>query len=444
MVEAMANSVEDYLIEGLSFKLNPGASYVIDRRNVSYFTAGSNIYQAGSGTRVIRINITGEGWMDPSTARLCYTLRNNDGGAGHVLRPIAGPHSFFRRVRCLVGGAIVDDIDFYHRVYQMLDICTSTFNRDNNDTEGFGYRWDSTTGYNGGVPTVANFPGIPAGSYRPVSFKPLLGLFSQTKFIPLMWCPLTIELEIVGAATDAIVDPSGGETTFTADNTSTDWQIEDVRLVCDVVSLDSALQNSYAEHVLSGKALPINYNTYISILQSISPPVINVNITRAVSRLKSLFITFDTAHVPDDTPKNAIMKDWNSFVHPMAGTYNVAREMEWQVQIGSKLIPEYPCRSLAQTFYELKKCLGISSTSFHNISPTYLQYMNEHFIIGVDTEKIIEAGFTGLSTRAGDIMTVRAKGANGTLQADFASRIYIILHSDQILEIRDTGAQVFD
>ena len=59
MVEAMANSVEDYLIEGLSFKLNPGASYVTDRRNVSYFTAGSNIYQAGSGTRVIRINVTG-------------------------------------------------------------------------------------------------------------------------------------------------------------------------------------------------------------------------------------------------------------------------------------------------------------------------------------------------------------------------------------------------
>ena len=35
MVEAMANSVEDYLIDGLSFKLAPGASYVTDRP-VSY------------------------------------------------------------------------------------------------------------------------------------------------------------------------------------------------------------------------------------------------------------------------------------------------------------------------------------------------------------------------------------------------------------------------
>ena len=446
MVEAMANSVEDYLIDGLSFKLNPGASYVTDRRNVSYFTAGSNIYQSGTGARVIRINVTGEGWMDPSTARICYTLRNNDGTAAHVLRTIDGPWSFFRRMRCLVGGAIVDDVDYYSRVHQMLEICTSRLNRDNDDIEGFGSRFDSDTNYDNGNPTVNGMPGIGGASYKPVTFKPLLGLFTQTKYIPLMWCPITLELEIVSTATDAIVDPSAtSDTTFTANNCSTSWQIEDVRLVCDVVTPDSALQNSYAEHVLSGKALPINYNTYISILQSISPPVINVNVTRAVSRLKSLFVTFDIAHVGGgDVAATTVQKDFNNFVHPMDGSYDVTKEIEWQIQIGSKLFPEYPCRSVAQTFYELKKCLGISSTSFHNISPTFAQYINDHFIIGVDTEKIIEAGFTGLNTRAGDLMTVRAKGANGTLSATFASKIYIILHSDQILEIRDTGAQVFD
>ena len=61
MVDSMASSIEDYLIEGLSFKLNPGASYVTERRSVSYLTAGSNIYQSGSGPRVTLINLTGEG-----------------------------------------------------------------------------------------------------------------------------------------------------------------------------------------------------------------------------------------------------------------------------------------------------------------------------------------------------------------------------------------------
>ena len=63
MVDSMASSVEDYLIEGLSFKLNPGASYVTERRSVSYFTAGSNIHQSGSGARFTRINLTRKaGW----------------------------------------------------------------------------------------------------------------------------------------------------------------------------------------------------------------------------------------------------------------------------------------------------------------------------------------------------------------------------------------------
>ena len=138
MVEATANSIEDYLIDGLSFKLQPGASYVTDRRSVSYFTAGSNIYQSGSGARVIRINLTGDGWLDPSTIRMLFTLRNNDNDAAKVLRTIGGPWSFFRRVRCLCGGAIIDDIDFYNRVHEQMHILSSKLNRDNDDLEEIG------------------------------------------------------------------------------------------------------------------------------------------------------------------------------------------------------------------------------------------------------------------------------------------------------------------
>ena len=36
MVESHAQSQDDYLIEGLSFKLSPGASYVTNRRSVTF------------------------------------------------------------------------------------------------------------------------------------------------------------------------------------------------------------------------------------------------------------------------------------------------------------------------------------------------------------------------------------------------------------------------
>ena len=79
MVDSMANSAEDYLIDSFHFKIPPGTSYVTDRRTESYFTAGSNAYTSNSGTKVIRINLASEsGWLDPGTVRLHYTLASTD------------------------------------------------------------------------------------------------------------------------------------------------------------------------------------------------------------------------------------------------------------------------------------------------------------------------------------------------------------------------------
>jgi hypothetical protein len=238
--------------------------------------------------------VTGDGWLDPGTVRLHYTLLNNDPGAGKYLRTIGGPWSFFRRVRCLIGGALIDDIDHYNRVHEMLHICSSNNNRENDDVEGFGYRWDSRASYGQFTDAATrvippNNSNLPKWNAMNACFKPLCGLLTQNKFIPLVYCPLTFEFEVVSGATDAIVSPGPAGGTFTVVNTSTNWQIEDVRIVGDIITLDNGLQNSYAEHILSGKSLPINYSTYISILQAVSFPSINVTVTRSVSRLKTVF-----------------------------------------------------------------------------------------------------------------------------------------------------------
>ena len=46
-----------------------------------------------------------------------------------------------------------------------------------------------------------------------------------------------------------------------------------------------------------------------------------------------------------------------------SGQYNYSEELQFQMQIGSKMIPEYPIRSLAEAFYHLRKTLGINSTN---------------------------------------------------------------------------------
>ena len=65
MADTLANRAEGHLTESFQLKIPPGASYVTDRRTVSYFTAGSSIYTSNGGAQVIRINLTGDGWFDP-------------------------------------------------------------------------------------------------------------------------------------------------------------------------------------------------------------------------------------------------------------------------------------------------------------------------------------------------------------------------------------------
>ena len=101
-MESHAQAVEDYLIDGLSFKLAPGASYVTNRRSVSFFPQGGNAYSS-NGVKVARIALTGDGWLDPSTLRVMFDLNNVTtnvtAGDTKVLRPVGGPWSFFRRLR---------------------------------------------------------------------------------------------------------------------------------------------------------------------------------------------------------------------------------------------------------------------------------------------------------------------------------------------------------
>ena len=65
------------------------------------------------------------------------------------------------------------------------------------------------------------------------------------------------------------------------------------------------------------------------------------------------------------------------------------------------------------------------------------------FIFGMDTEKMLAAGFTGLNTKAGDLMTVRAKCMSTDLSLS-PNSLFVVLHSDQILNIRDTGVEILE
>ena len=365
-METVSNSIEDKLLDGLSYKLDATASYITERKSCTFWATGSNIYAPNAGTKVIKLVLSGEGWLDPSTVKFQFDVRNMS--AANALRPLSGPWSFFRRLRVLCQGQLIEDIDGYALVHQMFDVLQSKHVRDNEDAEGFGIRYDSDYGKDlienaviraadGTITSnrfIAHYASVYPQDTKTVSFTPLSGIISQGKMIPLRYCPLTFEFEVCNNLYDPIISPDAPGWnaaaiishfgTFNDFGFASTWQIENPVIKADVCRMDNELENQFAQRFLSGQTIPIAYSTFVFQQQTLAGQSPSVNITRALSRLKSVFCTFkgtaDTIPDFDILGKYPYMflRDFNDFYHPMAREYQYQSKQEFEIalQIGGQ------------------------------------------------------------------------------------------------------------
>ena len=97
---------------------------------------------------------------------------------------------------------------------------------------------------------------------------------------------MQFEFELASTATDVL---SIGGT-----HESTDFVISNVQLKCDLVTLGSSLDNEYAQHLLDGGNLPINFCTFTTASQLITDINSSVNVQRTFTRLKSVFVSLSS------------------------------------------------------------------------------------------------------------------------------------------------------
>ena len=437
-MEHHAQSVHDALIGGLSYKLKPGASYVTNRRSVSYFAQGGNDYKP-SGVRVMKFHPAGDQWMDPSTFRVAFQLNNLDYDAvgTNYVQPLSwNPAVFFRRSRIIAGEQVVEDFDDFSRLSLMLTSLKSGEEQLTISSEGcnsFDDQFGDVAQDN--RKTYRNFDYGKSGSVfegRRVIFKPMFGLFNQEKLLPLRHMPIQIELELVNSGDDAVHVGA-----YQGQNNSANRSTNDIQFKCDLLTLDNALDNEYASHLLSGKSLPINLSTWNHTNQSTgNDKSFPANINRALTRLKPVFITLQGV-------RSAWDKQCNDLFHPIAlktnDAYAVSDEHQYQVQIGSKLIPEYPIKSLAESLSQLRKTVGGNSQMLER------WYRTRKYIIGLDLEKVSGAGFTGMSTKSGNLTTLNFRDCEvAGLGGSTPQRVPCALNYDCVLNIQDYGVQVLD
>ena len=443
-MEHHVQAVEDHLIEGLNFKMRPGSSYVTERRNTTFFPSGGNSYST-SGVRVIRFNLTGtDSWLDPTTVKIAMDVVNDGAGANNVLIPLTGAHGFFSRARVYAGGALLEDIFDFGRFSQMFSLLQPHRKRINDFVEGFAGEKPYLA--NSSLSSWADSSSISAGGRKTVMFTPYLGIFLQDRYLPLRYCNIQIELELAINANDPIQSVGAGVIATGSDwgqavlgitdgNASSAWHLENVRLMADTITLDSELENQFASHLLSGKNMPIQFSSWTTNVQSTggnTDPTINI--TRSLTRLKDVFVTFYQSGTGSlDVTGASPLKNVNYFKHP-AGT-----GLEFQMVIGNKVFPDFPLKNGdAEFFQSLKKSLGIQDSSFYDIDINPAQYASNRFIIGMNLERVINSSFTGFNTKAGDLVNLRFKNLNNI------THITTTLHYDVLLNIRDIGCEVLD
>jgi len=441
-MESHVAATEPLVIDGLQYKLKPNGEYVTKRESVTFHPSGSNVYQPVGGTRVLRIVISdGSGaWLDPETVKLQFDVINTDTDAAKRLRPIA-PWCFFKKIRISASGALIEDFD-YARTHEMFHMMKSKELRENDQVEGFEFSIDDT-------PSDGNYAGIAgADGKKTVCFSLLSGLLSCGKMLPLSYMKggLTIELELANSYADALVTAQAN-TLLTTANTSELWRIENAQIKADILTLDNGFQNSYDSHMLDGGMLAINYMGYITSQQSITGTNVTVNLSRQSSHLKGVFVSYFNA-------AGQRHKEANQFYHPMSMvptygaaqveyTYDADYELEFQLQVGGKSFPQMPINSVAESWAQLRK--AVAAYGKHPLSTKAREYHSTKFVQGLDLEKLSGVGYTGLSTKNGEMITVKVKAVNTTtLNTHMPTSLFMVLCTDNILQISDSGVSALD
>ena len=151
----------------------------------------------------------------------------------------------FRRARIIAGGQIIEDIDDFNRLSLMFTALKSQDDQKEIAMEGFGLfdrKYDRPAGGLLADPDaeddderkiyrVSDWDEAGTiGKSRTVLFKPMLGFLAQEKLIPLRYCPLQIELELVNSGSDCMfVGEQNGQTS------TNKWSVSDIQCKCDLL-----------------------------------------------------------------------------------------------------------------------------------------------------------------------------------------------------------------
>jgi hypothetical protein len=403
-MESILSTVEDTLLGSLSYKIDPksGSSYVTEKKSVTFFASGSNIYDPLRGTKVLRFNLASDQFIDLSS--LVVSVMCNVGVTGIATPLSTAGHILFNRLRFIVSGTVVEDIENFAVASQLFHRCLSHEKKVNTSQCGFGPD-----------PLPAN------GMRNVLMFPKISGLCNQPLWLPgfaLGAAGCVMELHLA----------DGDEVFQSGEGQNTTYALSDCRVLADVYTLSNELHDTFSKHILSGRSLVFPIKTVVSTqfqLQALTPSF-TLSIQRAYSRLNSVFVTMHA------TP-TTLLRDTNNFIlsgHPEL--------VSARLTCGSKQYPDgHPITGLSQFFLRLLQTLGIVHSGSHTVDMTREHFQTTHFVTAFDLERVASSTGSGLNASRGEAITLEFKGLGNTHQ-----RAHVFCHADLIMELGDQGCTV--
>jgi hypothetical protein len=276
----------------LDYGLPRSTTSIVDRQVSTRAYPSSASSLSPTGLKTARIRLGGDGFADPSTARLQFTIQNLAAADTRLdLYPKCGPHGAWGQVVLRSGGVEITNFLHYGRWHEQYVFRQATV------AEQYGEA--GVTGLCGAWVGASNnrpsYGKILGGSSYTVLHKIPFALFAPgQKMINLKYCPL--ELELTLANPEDWLDAPAVAVAGGARGKTRNFQLNNVQLLVDCVTLDEAVQDSFFQNLINGRSLitPIlNYHQVVTAVPNAAS--CSISIVRALSRICAVWVTFRTA-----------------------------------------------------------------------------------------------------------------------------------------------------
>lgn len=377
---AHASNGGEALSESLTFTSPAIASYARRRSHRNMPPLGGSDYglQGSGRTTTIRLRVSGDEFLDPSTLALKFTVINAN--RNNPLVHVAPMYCYFKRFRVLINGYVVEEIDDFHRTCAMIDACSS---RDAVYAQRMKQGW-----FLDQVGQDLNQAAINENSETFVVPFRASGLFNNlgNKWLPLKYLP-QIDIELETCVIDDCLyclNPTNNGTATNAVSAS-DITITNVRLMYDTVMLDSGIEDQFYKHLESGGTLDIPFATWRNTRQVMTANNFSVLVSANVKSARSLFFSVIKNNTTTGELDTGVVTSIAALGLPAglqatsgaAGQFYQHGLTNVEVQVGNQIIPDNPITSTAEFYHYLSVAWNKHHTYSDPLGITWQEYVND-------------------------------------------------------------------